>query len=133
MKGLRALVVDDEPGARDCFVRMLRYQGCEVQAAKNAEEAFAALHNASRFDVVLVDLVMPGMGGLRVIREMRAVDFGLRFVVVSGKLISPAERAELASLDVCFCAKPFRNEELSQAVRDMARRQARPEVAHALA
>ena len=131
MKGLRILVVDDEPCVRDCSVRVFRYQGCEVHAAKNAEEAFAALCCGPHYDVILVDLVMPDMEGLRLIREMLAMDPSLRFVVISGKLISPAERMDLARLGVRVCAKPFRNEELFQAVRDMARREARPEVVHA--
>jgi DNA-binding NtrC family response regulator len=133
MKGLRILVVDDEPGVRDFFVRLLHYQGCLVHAAKNAEEAFAALCNARRYDVVLVDLVLPGTEGLRLIRAMQYMTPGLHFLVVSGKLISPAEQTDLANLGVYFCAKPFRNEELLQAVREVAKREARPEVANAYA
>ncbi|MCY3021141.1 MAG: response regulator [Planctomycetota bacterium] len=131
MKGLRILVADDEPGVRDCAVRVLRYQGCEVHAARDAEDAFAALRAGPHYDVILVDLVMPDMEGLRLIREMLSTDPGLRFVVISGKLISPAERMDLARLGVRLCAKPFRNEELFQSVRDMARREARPEAVHA--
>jgi len=133
MKGLRVLVVDDEPGARDCFVRLLRYRGCEVCAAKNTEEVFAALRRGPPYDVAIVDLVMPGMEGLRVIREMQSMDLALRFVVVSGKLVSSAERLVLAGLGVCFCAKPFNNEELLLSVGKMAQRAERPRVANATA
>ena len=131
LHGLRILVVDDEPGVRDCLVRVLRYQGCEINAAQNAEEAFAALRCGSHYDVILVDLVMPDMEGLRLIRKMRSSNPSLRFIAVSGKPLTPAEKEDLARLGVPVCSKPFRNEELSQAVRDMARREARPEVVHA--
>jgi hypothetical protein len=52
---------------------------------------------------------------------MQAMDPRLRFLVVSGKLISAEEQMALARLGVYFCPKPFRNEDLLQAVTDAAR------------
>jgi len=56
------LVVDDEPGVRESL-RMLFKGDCEVATAGSVEEAEQFLHGASP-DLILLDLVMPGRGGL---------------------------------------------------------------------
>lgn len=66
----RILVVDDEPMVRSSTARILRRQGVVVETAETAEEALK-LMGAARFDAVLSDLVMPGMGGIELLRVLR--------------------------------------------------------------
>ncbi|MBL8216110.1 MAG: response regulator, partial [Bryobacterales bacterium] len=67
----RILVVDDEPQIRRVLRTTLAAQGYEVSDARTGEEALQAIRE-QRFDVVLLDMNMPGMGGLATCREIRA-------------------------------------------------------------
>jgi two-component system KDP operon response regulator KdpE len=68
----RVLIVDDEPQIRRVMKTSLAANGYEVFEARTGEEALAALR-ASAPDLVLLDMNMPGMGGMAACRELRAV------------------------------------------------------------
>ena len=67
----RVLIVDDEPQIRRVLRSSLAAKGYEVQDAPTGEDALMSLRQ-SRFDLVLLDVNMPGMGGLEACREIRA-------------------------------------------------------------
>lgn len=67
----RLLLVDDDEGNREVLAYFLRRQGFEVMALSNGEEGLAALE-ADRFDLLLLDVVMPGIGGMETLRRVRA-------------------------------------------------------------
>lgn len=72
MKGLRALVVDDNPTARDIVCRYLASFGIQHEQAPDAAAALAAIEAADPpFGIVLLDWKMPGMDGLTCAREIR--------------------------------------------------------------
>ena len=71
MSAARILVVDDDPQIRRVMRVTLTAQGYEVDDAKNGEAALEILRN-ERFDLVLLDINMPGIGGLETCREIRA-------------------------------------------------------------
>ena len=66
----RVLVVDDTPANRDMLTRRLARQGFEVEAAADGETALRMI-DARPFDVVLLDVMMPGMNGLEVLKALR--------------------------------------------------------------
>jgi len=68
--GVRVLLVDDHPDVLEAHARLLAERGAEVVTAESAEAAIALLHE-QRFDVLLSDLGMPGMGGYDLIRHVR--------------------------------------------------------------
>ena len=72
IRGLRILVVDDEPDARDLLASMLGLCGAEVITAETAAEAFARLRVA-RPDVLVSDIGMPGEDGYALIEKVRAL------------------------------------------------------------
>lgn len=71
LDGVRALVVDDEPDARDLLKRFLEDRGASVTAVASADEALAALAT-SKPSVIISDIGMPGMDGFQMIRLFRA-------------------------------------------------------------
>ena len=78
----QVLVVDDNPGLRLVARAMLEAAGHEVAEAGSGAEALDALCGR-RADVVLCDLSLPGMDGLQTIRELRALQPGLKVVALS--------------------------------------------------
>ena len=63
------LVVDDEPGMRDTLVAILEQNGYQVSSAPDGESAFSAVQETA-FDVVVMDVRMPGRDGVSVLEEM---------------------------------------------------------------
>lgn len=72
LKGLRVLVVDDEPRVREAITMVLRDAGSKVTTASSAAEAFAALRDG-RWDAVVSDIGMPEEDGYSLIRRVRGL------------------------------------------------------------
>jgi CheY-like chemotaxis protein len=81
--GTKVLVVDDEPAMLAIIQATLEGAGCQVEAAADGLEA---VEKASRFalDLLVVDLMMPRLGGAETIQILRSLQPGLPVVVVSG-------------------------------------------------
>ena len=77
----RLLVVDDEPQNRDLLTRRLRKRGYEVAAVAEGREALHALE-AGAFDLMLLDVLMPGMSGLEVLEAIRTTRSASEFPVI---------------------------------------------------
>lgn len=109
------LVVDDERHVRSALCRLLRRMGLEPVEAGSAEAALEELA-ARRFACALVDLRMPGMGGMELVRRARAALPELPLLVVTGH--GDAEDAKrCAQLGVRdFVMKPWNNSELQLAI-----------------
>src|SRR6476659_8954330 len=69
---VRILVVDDEPAIRALVARIAQRAGFDVDVARDGAEAIAKLDDAARFDVVILDLMMPIVDGYGVIDHVRA-------------------------------------------------------------
>jgi len=79
----RVLVIDDEPAIRDSLRMILEYDHYEVLSAPSGPEGLARVQE-DRPDVVILDVKMPGMDGIEVLRRIRSLDDTLPVVVVSG-------------------------------------------------
>ncbi len=117
----RVLVMDDEPAVRDVTGAMLRRLGCEVDFAKNGEEAIDRYQSAMRvgvpFDVVILDLTVPGaMGGRAALERIRAMDPRCRAVVSSGYSGDPVLADPGAHGFAARISKPFRPADLAAAI-----------------
>jgi len=123
----RVLVVDDEPQIRRALGINLRARGYEVDLAETGEEALdlAARHHP---DVVVLDLGLPGIGGVEVIEGLR----GWSRVPVIVLSVRDAEADKVAALDAGaddFVTKPFGMDELLARLRAALRRAAPAEEA----
>lgn len=103
----RILVVEDDEDMRENLRRMLRGAGYEVCLAMDGAEAMRLLRDQP-CHLVLTDLVMPGMGGLDLLKEIRQQDQNLPVVFLSafGDRATFARATELGAVD--FVTKPFR-------------------------
>ena len=88
--GARILVVDDEENNRDLLARRLAKRGFDVHAAASGKEALARLID-QRFDMVLLDVMMPGMSGMNVLKRIREVHAPLQLPVIMVTARSQAE------------------------------------------
>jgi DNA-binding response OmpR family regulator len=117
----RVLVVDDEPGVVSFVARALRGRGFDVDVAGDGDDALAKARDR-RYDVVLLDLRMPGTNGVTVLRELREIRPDENIVVVSAAADTriKVRCLELGASD--FVAKPFELAELVARVAAHARR-----------
>ena len=108
------LVVDDEPAMRSVISGFLRSIGHEVSVAANAREARAHLAT-TEYDVVLLDLRMPDLGGEQLYREIRQRDArqASRVVFVTGDLQSEDAQRFLNETGQPVVAKPFQLDDLA--------------------
>jgi DNA-binding response OmpR family regulator len=114
------LVVDDEPQIRRVMRATLTGLGYYVADARSGEEALEKLAT-ERFDLVLLDMNMPGMGGLDACREIRA-RWDVAVIVLT---VRNAEKDKVQALDAGaddYITKPFSMEELLARVRANLRR-----------
>jgi len=102
------LVVDDEANVRDVTSSMLTEFGYRVVAVESGEAAVACLRaEPARFDVVLCDVMMPGLSGSDTIRALRALRPQLHIVLMSGFLATDSTIELDASDYAGFLEKPF--------------------------
>lgn len=101
------LVVDDDALNRKVVLTLLRAEGHEVQCVNSGQEALEAIARR-RPDLVLLDLMMPGMDGFEVVRRLRAQADGAQLPVVAVSAIDHAgARARLAAAGVTIINKPI--------------------------
>ena len=80
------LVVDDEPSIVDTVATVLRYEGFTVDEASDGRQALSKVQER-RFDLVILDVMMPGIDGLEVTRRMRAdgIEVPVLFLTARGE------------------------------------------------
>jgi DNA-binding response OmpR family regulator len=112
----RLLVVDDEPRMRTYLNRSLSAQGHTVAESADGQDALDQLY-AHDFDLVLLDLAMPGRSGLYVLSELRQHDFHPPVIVLTAVTDISARIQALDRGAVDVVAKPFSGAELAARIR----------------
>jgi len=112
------LVIDDEQVMRDGCSRILSRDGCSVICAENGEQGLEETKRSPEsIDVILLDLMMPGMSGMEVLDHIRAFDPNLLVIVITGyaTVESAVEAMKKGAYD--FIPKPFTPDQLRIVVR----------------
>jgi CheY-like chemotaxis protein len=127
LNGVRVLVVDDEPDARDLLTAVLEQRGADVTAVASAAEALQALERSTQ-DVLVSDIGLPGDDGYALIRAVRARDgHGRRIPAVAVTAYARVEdraRALAAGFQV-HVAKPIDPGEFAATIAEVARTEAK--------
>jgi len=114
MKGPRAnsiLVVDDDPVAANLLVEVLCRDGYAAIATERGDDAIAAARNRA-FDAALVDLRMPDMDGLQVLKTLRQIQPDLPVIILTAfaDMATAVRAIDMGAID--YLSKPFRMEEI---------------------
>ena len=118
----RILLVDDEESVRAFGAEVLRREGYEIVTCANGAEAMRVFaENPERFDLVILDMVMPKLDGLDTFRQMKRIRPDIRAMLSSGFSINDLPREILDEGVLDFLAKPYRIEQLSQKVARVIR------------
>jgi len=121
MSSGRILIADDEPSVRDSVGYALAQEGFEVSAAVDGDEASAMLVDGVPFDLLVLDIMMPGPSGLEICREVRSRS-AVPIILLTAK---DAEVDKVVGLEVGaddYMTKPFSVRELLGRVRAQLRR-----------
>lgn len=105
-EGTRVLVVDDEPFVREVLSRFLSERGYQVDVAEDGQAALALIR-ADAPDIVLLDLKMPRLGGLELLRILRDDGAELAVITISGHADEDTARESLDLGAADFINKPF--------------------------
>ena len=118
---MRLLVVEDEHSLREDIARKLRLSGYEVDACADGEAALEALA-AERYDLVLLDLNLPKVDGMQVLRTLRRQDLETCVLILSARseIADKVEGLDAGAND--YLTKPFHLEELEARIRSLTRR-----------
>lgn len=111
----RILIVDDAPASRKLAERMIVSLGYAATVASNGTMAMALFDQGERFDLLFTDLLMPGIDGCQLVRELRSRDPAMLVLFTSGL---PLSQKELDELDARYIAKPYRKAEIAVILRD---------------
>ncbi|MCI6653359.1 MAG: response regulator transcription factor [Ruminococcus sp.] len=124
----KILVCEDEDAIRDFVVINLTRAGYEVTEATNGEEALQKYdENNGDFDVAILDIMMPGIDGLQVCKELRNMNGGIGIIMLSARTQEMDKVTGLMLGADDYITKPFSPSELTARVDSLYRRVARSE------
>lgn len=101
------LVVDDDPGVRDVLAEVISKQGYKAIAVSSGERALEELERR-HYDLIFLDLVMPGMSGVEVLSAIKAKDKKVVVVIVTGYGDDPIAMEAMSQGPLFLIRKPFR-------------------------
>ena len=126
--GERILVVEDEEAVRGLVKEMLSKSGYEVTLAANGGEALLLVEeNGLRPDLIVTDVVMPGMSGKVLVERLRRNQPGLKAIFMSGYTDNAIVHHGNLDRGTPFIQKPFTLREIAEKVRALLRRQEAPD------
>jgi PAS domain S-box-containing protein len=114
----RILVVDDEEYMRDLVTDILESAGYTVLTAENGEEALSIYReHGSTIDIVILDMIMPKLGGRETFLKLQEMDPGVKVLVSTGYSVEGTAREVMDHGAAGFIQKPYRSQDLQQKIR----------------
>ena len=113
------LLVEDEAEVRRLVERLLRMQGYAVTAAASPAEAIAAARAAGKIDLLVTDVIMPGMNGREMARLLAAERPRMRVLYMSGYTDAAIAQQGILPPGTAFLSKPFTPDVLARKVREV--------------
>jgi DNA-binding NtrC family response regulator len=122
LMGARILIVDDEEVVIKSCLRILGGGNYHVEAAYDGRDALRKIEE-NHYDVMILDVVMPNIGGLEVLRRVKAMHPDMDVIMVTGlsKVDTVVQARKLGARD--FISKPFEPDELKLVVQRALERQ----------
>jgi DNA-binding NtrC family response regulator len=117
---VRVLLVDDESVFLETLSRRLRARSLQVLCVEGGGEALTALA-AHPTDVVVLDMMMPGLGGLEALREIKRSDPSVEVIILTGHADMESAVAGMRFGAFDFLMKPVDIDHLSSRIKDAAR------------
>lgn len=124
----RILLIEDDPGVSRVLARGLSYEGYEVQAATDGEQGLNLLRTQLP-DLIILDVMLPGMDGLEVLRRARAESYAGPVLLLTARSRPEHQIAGFESGADDYVLKPFSFDVLAARVRAHLRRQEQDEPA----
>jgi two-component system, NtrC family, nitrogen regulation response regulator NtrX len=118
----RILVIDDEAAIRDSLRMILEYEGYGFTGAASGQDGIALVQR-DRPDLVMLDIKMPGMDGMEVLRKLRALDDGLPVVMISGHGTTSTAVEAIKSGALDFLDKPLSSERVIVTLQNALKQQ----------
>ena len=119
---MRLLVVEDEQSLREGIAKKLRLSGYEVDACEDGEEALDILAS-EQYDLILLDLNLPKLDGMSVLRTLRQTDRETRVLILSARSGTADKVDGLDAGANDYLSKPFALAELEARIRSLTQRQ----------
>jgi two-component system cell cycle sensor histidine kinase/response regulator CckA len=112
--------VDDEDGIRMVAGRILQQLGYQVLSAPSGQKALEIYRQEPEsIDLVILDMLMPGMGGAETFQQLKRIDPGVRVLLSSGYSLDGEAQEVMAAGARGFIQKPYRLAALSHKVADI--------------
>ena len=118
---MRILVVEDEPRMANLIRQGLEEEAYAVDVVDNGRDVLLWAQSAN-YDIILLDIMLPGMNGLDVCRQLRAEGFNMPILMLTARDTLPDKVAGLDSGADDYLVKPFAIEELTARIRALSRR-----------
>ena len=124
VKKFRVLVVDDAEGIRSYLANLLEIRGYDVDTVEDGRRALALLEGGAAPDVIILDVMMPGIDGIETLRRIRVLDDEVPVVMLSvvGKASTIVEAMEIGAVD--YLNKPFEEDALEATLNKVLEKKA---------
>ena len=120
----RILIADDEEGLRELLADLLHDEGYQVGKAVNGTDALQQLTSDSSYDLVLLDLKMPDLGGLEILERLRSNNNDIPVIMITGYGTSSSAIKAMQMGAYDYLMKPFDNDEVLVTVRRLVEHRA---------
>ncbi|MEW6008882.1 MAG: response regulator [Candidatus Omnitrophota bacterium] len=116
MKKKRILICDDEEGIRESL-KLILESDYDLVFVKDANECLEKLKKEKEISLLLLDIKMPKISGLDVLKDVKSLKPGLKVMIISGykSVETASEAAKLGAVD--YILKPFESEEILEKVK----------------